>query len=261
MVQGLWWVSLLAARGDGHGRPRGADRRGPVQRRHPAVHHRAAAGDGGRRRRARVSRDVAPGDRRLRLDNISGRRTGRRRGRSGPGPTSSRKRWRSSLGSIGAPSMRVRWASGRGERGRDCLMSPSRATTSIYCRTREVVGLAALHHAYRTLSPGEGLVGPFMGITGAKPGQSIVRRGLWHGPRWIAVQALLMRVTLIDCDGAALDPDVAACRIPRRSRGRRSAFSRACVWSDWKGNRGNFPHDFAFCTATCLSTSRRSSPC
>jgi SAM-dependent methyltransferase len=94
---------------------------------------------------------------------------------------------------------------------------------------------------YRTVSPGEQLVGPFLAMTGVKPGQSIVDVGCGTGRAAMKLRALQMDVTLVDATKFALDEEVEKyieeCKEER--------FIETCLWQHWTERFE--PRDFAFC--------------
>lgn len=89
--------------------------------------------------------------------------------------------------------------------------------------------------AYRAVSFGSQLVGPFLALSGAKPGQRIVDVGCGTGRASVTFAELQLRPTLVDATIDALDP--AARHLP---------FVESCLWRNWIDPIGE-EHDFAYC--------------
>jgi SAM-dependent methyltransferase len=119
--------------------------------------------------------------------------------------------------------------------------------------------------AYRNVSFGEMLVGPFLAITGARPGQSLVDVGCGPGRAALKFAALGLDVAAVDLSAIALDAEVSAAVTAGHI-----TFVDACVWRDWAPADA---FDFAYCcdvlehipveftmlvVARCISAARRS---
>lgn len=92
--------------------------------------------------------------------------------------------------------------------------------------------------AYRSVSFGEMLVGPFLALTGMKPGQAIVDVGCGPGRAALKFSGLGIVTTMIDLDIDALDPEV------RSALSDRLTFRPACLWHDWPSD---LDADVAYC--------------
>ena len=95
---------------------------------------------------------------------------------------------------------------------------------------------------YRSVSPGEALVGPFLELTHAKPGESLVDVGCGPGRAGAKFASLLIDTVLVDGTPDAVDPDV---RELVASPDARLIFVESCVWADWPRETGTV--DYAYC--------------
>jgi SAM-dependent methyltransferase len=124
-------------------------------------------------------------------------------------------------------------------------MTSAIATTSVYEPERaKYVRLWQDVPAYRTVSYGEQLVGPFLAMTGAKPGQSIVDVGCGTGRASLKFAELLMYVTALDATMDAFD-DAVSDYIGVAPPGRLTCLE-ACVWQDWP-TVSRVHRDFVYC--------------
>jgi SAM-dependent methyltransferase len=118
-------------------------------------------------------------------------------------------------------------------------------TVSVYDTEREKYARMWAVDDYRTVSPGEQLVGPFLAITGAQPGSGIVDVGCGTGRAGLKFADLLMSWTGIDATYDALDPSV------RERIGGDLDFIEACLWGSWvEGVDDSFDNaafDYAYC--------------
>lgn len=97
------------------------------------------------------------------------------------------------------------------------------------------------HDDYRTVSFGDQLVGPFLALTGANPGQSLVDVGCGTGRAALKFATLGLDTTMIDLSPLALDSDVrAALDAPELPLD----FHEACLWRDWASH---IDADYAYC--------------
>ncbi len=95
---------------------------------------------------------------------------------------------------------------------------------------------------YRKVSFGEMLVGPFLALTGAKPGQNIVDVGCGVGRASLTFSKLKIRTLMIDLSIECLDPEVKQA-LDVDDEGLLD-FIETCVWGRWV----RFPpYDYAYC--------------
>lgn len=93
---------------------------------------------------------------------------------------------------------------------------------------------------YRVVSFGEQMVGPFLSMTGAGPGTSIVDVGCGTGRAAKKFNDLLMNVAAVDATREALDADVSQIVDERQIR-----FVESCLWHNWQGQVGDV--GYAYC--------------
>jgi SAM-dependent methyltransferase len=99
--------------------------------------------------------------------------------------------------------------------------------------------------AYRQWSPGEDLLGPFLALTGARPGQRIVDVGCGTGRAALTLTGLLLHVTLVDATPTALDPEV-HWHVDKQDLPVDFFFRGMCLWRDWVPLL-QVAHDFSYC--------------
>lgn len=97
---------------------------------------------------------------------------------------------------------------------------------------------------YRKVSFGEMLVGPFLALSGAKPGAHLVDVGCGVGRASLAFAKLGLLVEMVDLSVDCLDPEVKAV-VDDEDASVWLGFSEACLWKDWTHGQTDF--HWAFC--------------